>query len=106
MRFHNFGPNWVQITHLPQKSFLTKIDCYCCIPIAFFHATTFKNIPQKENNKTEGCIRWPKLGVIYFSKQEFFGKVEQHYFGLAIVSHHVIPYQNIGHRVDHEYKVA
>ena len=39
-------------------------------------------------------------------KGNFFEKVDQHCFDLAIVSHHAMWYQNICHRVGHEYKVA
>ena len=53
---HNFCPNWVQIVHLPQKRLFGKIDCYYCIPTAFFHATTFKKSSHRAYNKTESCI--------------------------------------------------
>ena len=52
MRLLNFCPNWVQITHLPQKRFFSKIDCYYCVPTVFFNATTFRKNPQKAYNKT------------------------------------------------------
>ena len=84
------------------KEFFGKIDCYYRIPTVFFHATTFKKIPQRQ----KVAWFWPKLGTSYFSKQEFFGKVDQNCFVLPIVSHHAMPYQNICHRADHEYKVA
>ena len=65
-RLHNFGPNWVQITHLLQKRFFGKIDCDYCLPIVFFHATTFKKNPHKANNKTEDYIVLAQTGYELF----------------------------------------
>ena len=103
IRLHNFCQNWVQIAHLPQKRFFGKIDCYLFIPTVFFHATTFQKKSQRGNNKTEGCIIMAQTGCELFSQNGFFGKVDQHCFGLAIASHHAMSFQNICHRVDHEY---
>ena len=34
------------------------------------------------------ALFWPKVGASYFPKREFCGKVDQHCFGLTIVSQH------------------
>ena len=47
----------------------------------------------------------PKLGASYFPKKTFFGKVDQNCFGLSIVSHHDMSFQNNSHG-EHENKVA
>ena len=43
---------------------------------------------------------WPKLGVGYFPKREFFGKVDQHCFGLTNVSHDAMSFQKNCHTVE------
>ena len=47
-----------------------------------------------------------KLGVRYFPKKKLFGKVDQHCFGLTILSYHAKSFQKNLHRVDHENKFA
>ena len=88
------------------KEFFGKIDCYHWIPTVFFHATIFLKSPQRANNKTEGCIILVQTGCELLLQTRKVGKVDQSRFVLAIVSHHAMPYHNIYHRVDHEYKVA
>ena len=39
-------------------------------------------------------------------KGRFFGKVDQHCFGLTIISHHAMSFQKNPHRADHENKVV
>ena len=73
-RLHNFGQNWVQIAHLPQKRFFGKINCYYCIPTVLFHATTFQKKSQRANNKTEGCIILAQTGCELLSQKGFFRK--------------------------------
>ena len=49
---------------------------------------------------------WPIWDVSYFPKREFFGKVDQHYFGPTIAFHHATSFQKGLHRADHEKKVV
>ena len=70
-RLHNYGQNWVQIAHLPEKRIFGKIDC---IPAVFFHATTFQKNPQRANNKTEGYIILAQTGCELLSQKGFFWK--------------------------------
>ena len=46
------------------------------------------------------------MDASYFPKKKFFGKVDQHWFGPTIVSHHATSFQKNPHRADHENKVA
>ena len=61
-RLYNFGPNWVQIVHLPHKKFFSKIVCYYCLLNLLFHVTTFQKNPQRANHGTEGCITLAEIG--------------------------------------------
>ena len=65
-----------------------------------------KEILKEQITRQKVVYFWPKLGASCITKLEFFGKVDQHCFGLVIVSYHGMSYQNFCHRVDHEYKVA
>ena len=64
IRLHNFGSNWVQITHFPQEIFSGKIDCYYCVPAVLYLTTAFQKNSQRPNHQ-KGCIIlsqiWPEL---------------------------------------------
>ena len=90
----------------PKEVFLAKLTVTIVYLLYSFMLQYFKKNLQRVNNKTESCIILAQTGCELFPKREFFGKVVQHCFGLAIVSHHAIAYQNTCHRVDHECKVA
>ena len=64
IRLHNFGSNWVQITHFQQEIFSGKIDCYYCVPAVFYLTTAFQKNSQRPNHQ-KGCIIlsqiWPEL---------------------------------------------
>ena len=68
--------------------------------------TTFKKSPQKANNKTEDCIILAQTGCELLLQTRIFGKVHQHCFGPAIVSHHALSFHENCHRLDRENKVA
>ena len=96
IKLHNVGPNWAQIANLPQKRFLGKTDCYYCIlPTVFFHATKFQKW-SSENKSWDTRLHnfGPNWAWIVLSpKWVFFGKVDQHCFGLTIASHHATSFQ-------------
>ena len=56
------------------KEIFGKIDCYYCVPTVFFHTTTFKKIPQRANNKTEGCIILGQTGCELLLQTRIFWK--------------------------------
>ena len=103
IRLLNFGQNWVQIAHLPQRRFFGNVDCYYYIPTVSFHATTVQKNPQRANNKTEVCTILPQTVCDLLSQKIISWKSDQHCFGLAIASHQAMSFQNICHRIDHEY---
>ena len=76
IRLHNFGSNWVQITHFQQEIFSGKIDCYYCVPAVFCLTTAF----QKKFSNTKSLKRLhnfvPNLAWVDFSiKNEFTWKL-------------------------------
>ena len=102
IRLYNFGPNWVQIVHLPVFG---KIDCYYCLATVFQNYNISKKY-SKSNLWDRRCAEgWSRLSASYFPKREFFGNVDQHCFGITIVSHHARSFQKNCHRTDH-VKVA
>ena len=95
-----------QIAHLLQKRFLAKLTVIIVCPLYSFMLQHLKKSPQRANNKTESCIIFAQTGCELLSQTRIFRKVDHYCFDLAFAFHHAIPYQNICHRVDREYKVA
>ena len=61
---HNFGSNWVQITHFLQEIFSGKIDCYYCVPAVLYLTTVFQKNSQRPNHQKDCIILsqiWPEL---------------------------------------------
>ena len=68
---YNFGLNYVQTVHLPQKRFLGKIECYYCIHTVFFHAVAHENkIRLLENADLIGLSLMVVLFEIYLQHVE------------------------------------
>ena len=83
MRLHNCGSNLVQTAQFPQEICFGKIGCYYGLPTVFCHATTFQKYHQKSNHETRLYNFGSKCAQGGLSVEgEFFGKVEQHCFGL------------------------
>ena len=47
-RLYNFGPNWVQIVHLPPKKFLAKLSVTIVYLIYYFMLQRFKKILKEQ----------------------------------------------------------
>ena len=75
IRLHNFGWDWVQITHFPQEIFSGKIDCYYCVAAVFYLTTTFQKNHQRLNQHTRLHNLCPNLAWVDLSiKNKFIGK--------------------------------
>ena len=57
-------------------------------------------------NHKKGCIFLTQIGCKLTPKREFFGEFDQDCFGLAVVSHHGMPFKDSRRRLDHKDKVA
>ena len=91
----------------PKRDFLAKLTVTTEYLLYCFMLQHFKKkYPQRTIHKTESCIILAQLGGSYLLKRELFGKVDQSYFALTIVSHHALSFQKNLRSVDHGNMIA
>ena len=88
---HIFGQNW-----------LLLLSTYCILSRCNISKNSSKSKSWERRLHTFG----PNWVRVTSQKSYFLGKVDQHYFGLTIVSHHAMSFQKYHHRANHENKVA
>ena len=88
---HIFGQNW-----------LLLLSTYCILSRCNISKNSSKSKSWERRLHTFG----PNWVRVTSQKSYFLGKVDQHYFGLTIVSHHAMSFQKYHHRANHENNVA